>query len=140
MTYEVQFQHEGAEYKVIGPDIDGVLRLIQGVQRTDDKSDYERCQEAAVTTLRGMNYEWRGGEQWVPPIGPAPAALWYPDDSGEWVEGHPNTLPGKTVVSDFMYAFERENRNYTKPSTPCPAQNLRTVGSIVAYKVVKPCA
>ena len=32
MTYEVQFQHEGAEYKVIGPDIDGVLRLLQGVQ------------------------------------------------------------------------------------------------------------
>ena len=32
MTYEVQFQHEGAEYIVRGPDIDGVLRLIQGVQ------------------------------------------------------------------------------------------------------------
>ena len=37
MIYEVQFQHEGAEYTVRGPDIDGVLRLIQdadkGVQR-----------------------------------------------------------------------------------------------------------
>ena len=32
MSYEVQFQHEGAEYIVRGPDIDGVLRLIQGVQ------------------------------------------------------------------------------------------------------------
>lgn len=32
MTYEVQFQVAAAEYTVRGPDIDGVLRLIQGVQ------------------------------------------------------------------------------------------------------------
>lgn len=70
MTYEVQFQVGTAEYTVRGPDIDGVLRLIQGVQGAEDKSDYERCQEAAVTTLRDMGYEWRGGEQWAPPVGP----------------------------------------------------------------------
>ena len=49
MSYEVQFQHEGAEYVVRGPDIDGVLRLIQGVQ--------------------SLKYEWCGGELWAPPIG-----------------------------------------------------------------------
>ena len=72
MTYEVQFQVGTTEYTVRGPDIDGVLRLIQGVQGAEDKSDYERCQAAAVTTLRRMKYEWRGGELWAPPVGPAP--------------------------------------------------------------------
>lgn len=76
MTYEVQFQVGTTEYTVRGPDIDGVLRLIQGVQRTDDKSDYERCQEAAVTTLKRLKYEWRGGEQWVPPIQSTPEPKW----------------------------------------------------------------
>lgn len=32
MTYEVQFQVGATEYTVRGPDIDGVLRLIRGVQ------------------------------------------------------------------------------------------------------------
>ena len=75
MTYEVQFQHEGAEYTVRGPDIDGVLRLIQGVQGAEDKSDYERCRDSAVSTLRRLGYEWRGGDLWVPPPGDAP---WLP--------------------------------------------------------------
>jgi len=39
MSYEVQFQHEGAEYTVRGPDIDGVLRLIQGVQAIKKPAD-----------------------------------------------------------------------------------------------------
>ena len=64
---------------------------------------------------------------------------WYPDDSGEWVEGHPRDLPPETEVSGFMYLFERKNQKYTKPSGPRLARNLRTVDSIVAYKVVKPC-
>ena len=80
MTYEVQFQHEGAEYIVRGPDIDGVLRLIQGVQGAEDKSDYERCRDSAVSTLRRLGYEWRGGEQWSPPIGPPPAWVNEPKD------------------------------------------------------------
>ena len=32
MTYEVHFQLADAQYTVRGPDIDGVLLLIQGVQ------------------------------------------------------------------------------------------------------------
>ena len=39
MSYEVLFQHEGAEYTVRGPDIDGVLRLIQGVQTITKPAD-----------------------------------------------------------------------------------------------------
>ena len=134
MSYEVQFQHEGAEYIVRGPDIDGVLRLIQGVQRADDKSDYERCQEAAVTTLRRLKYEWRGGEQWTPPIGPAPAALWYPDDSGAWVEcaGCGIPVPPTTTV-EVLTESERAEKSYSIGSAHAssfPWENL------VAYKVV----
>ena len=94
MSYEVQFQHAGAEYIVRGPDIDGVLRLIRGVQGAEDKSDYERCQEAAVTTLRGLKYEWRGGESWVPPGGSKPA-----DDGWvEWSGGARPVAPDQRVL------------------------------------------
>lgn len=54
MNYEVQFQHEGAEYIVRGPDIDGVLRLIQGVQGVG------RVPEFAWV-------EWSGGDRPVDP-------------------------------------------------------------------------
>lgn len=68
MSYEVQFQHEGSEYTVRGPDIDGVLRLIQGVQTVPPENNYERCRDSAVSTLRRLGYKWRGGDLWVPPL------------------------------------------------------------------------
>ena len=40
MTYEVQFQVGTAEYTARGPDIDGVLRLIQGVQGVGRVSEW----------------------------------------------------------------------------------------------------
>lgn len=80
VTYEVQFQHEGAEYKVIGADIDGMLRLIQGVQGTEVVPEHEARRDAAEATLKGLKYEWRGGEQWVPPIGQPPAWVNEPKD------------------------------------------------------------
>lgn len=73
MSYEVQFQHEGDQYKVIGPDIDGMLQLIQGLQNNTIVPHIEERRDAAEATLRGLKYEWRGGEQWAPPIGPAPS-------------------------------------------------------------------
>ncbi len=58
MSYEVQFQHEGAEYTVRGPDIDGVLRLIQGVQGLPTG-------DSAQAKLQWV--EWPGGGCPVPP-------------------------------------------------------------------------
>ena len=51
MTYEVQFQHEGAEYTVRGPDIDGVLRLIQGARGVGRVPEW---------------IDWAGGDRPVP--------------------------------------------------------------------------
>ena len=39
MTYEVHFQLGDAQYTVRGPDIDGVLALIQGVQAITKPAD-----------------------------------------------------------------------------------------------------
>ena len=75
MSYEVQFQHEGAEYKVIGSDIDGMLRLIQGLQETTIVPHIEERRDAAEATLQRLKYGWRGGALWAPPIGPAPTFL-----------------------------------------------------------------
>lgn len=62
---------------------------------------------------------------------------WYPDDSGEWVEGHPRDLPPGSLVSEYLYETERETRTYERP-IPEQASHLYARG-IVAYKVVKPC-
>ena len=75
MTYEVHFQLTDAQYTVRGPDIDGVLALIQGLQGTEVVPHIEERRDAAEATLKRLKYEWRGGEQWVPPIGPAPTFL-----------------------------------------------------------------
>ena len=71
MTYEVQFQVGTSEYTVRGPEIDGMLRLIQGVQGAEVVPHIEERRDAAEATLKRLKYEWRGGEQWAPPIGPA---------------------------------------------------------------------
>lgn len=82
MSYEVQFQLADAQYTVRGPDIDGVLALIQGVQGTEVVPEYETRRDAAEATLRGLKYEWRGGEQWAPPIQSTPEPEWI-----EWPGG-----------------------------------------------------
>ena len=76
MSYEVQFQHEGAEYKVIGPDIDGMLKIILGLQDATIVPHVEERRDAAEATLKGLKYEWRGGEQWEPPIQSTPEPVW----------------------------------------------------------------
>ena len=65
-----------------------------------------------------------------------PSKPWYPDDSGEWAEGHPRGLPPHTEISDFLYAFERKNQKHVALTRACFAHNLTSV-AIVAYKVVK---
>ena len=72
MSYEVQFQLGDAQYTVRGPDIDGVLALIQGVQGTEVAPEHEVRRDAAEATLKCLKYEWRGGEQWAPPIQSTP--------------------------------------------------------------------
>ena len=54
MTYEVQFQVGTSEYTVRGPDIDGVLRLIQGVQGVG------RVPKPVIAVSGGW-VEWAGG-------------------------------------------------------------------------------
>lgn len=65
-----------------------------------------------------------------------PPKPWYPDDSGEWEEGHPRDLPPHTEISDFLYAFERKNQEHVALPLACFVHNLTSV-DIVAYKVVK---
>ena len=62
---------------------------------------------------------------------------WYPDDSGEWVEGHPRELPPETVMSGWLLDTEREGKNYRESNGLWHARDL-TSKAIVAYKVVKP--
>ena len=116
MTYEVKFQLGDAQYTVRGPDIDGVLALIQGVQRADALD-----------------------RQWVDPRKDLEPTPWYPDDSGEWVEGHPRDLPPETVMSGWLFDTEREGKNYIGSIGLWHARDLPSK-AIVAYKVVKPCA
>ena len=68
---------------------------------------------------------------------PGEPTLWYPDDSGEWVEGHPRDLPPDTLMAGWLFMAEREAKNYTIPESAWPAKEL-TNPNIVAYKVVKP--
>lgn len=136
MTYEVHFQHDGAQYTVRGPDIDGVLALIQGVQGAEVVPEYETRRDAAEATLRGLKYEWRGGEQWALPIGPAPAALWYPDAWIEWAGGE------RPVAADARVLVRLRDDSETKtPISACylPWNHHDRINDIVAYKVVKPC-
>ena len=63
---------------------------------------------------------------------------WYPDDSGEWVEGHPRDLPPDTLMAGWLVMAEREAKSYTILESVWPAKEL-TSPNIVAYKVVKPC-
>lgn len=67
--------------------------------------------------------------------GPTP---WYPDDSGDWVEGHPRDLPADTIVADWLYREERECRSYCRAAITETAGYLAHQTHIVAYKVVKP--
>lgn len=62
---------------------------------------------------------------------------WYPDDSGDWVEGHPRDLPPYTPMAGWLFRRERENKAYTIPESGWPAGSLDSP-NIVAYKVVKP--
>ena len=68
---------------------------------------------------------------------PEPPAPWYPDDSGEWVEGHPRDLPPETVMSGWLFDTEREGKNHSRSTGLWYARDL-TPKAIVAYKVVKP--
>jgi hypothetical protein len=82
MTYEVQFQHEGAEYTVRGPDIDGVLRLIQGVQGVGRVPPLgpvpDPHAELRKTWAPGQKWQTRHrrATEWVY-VGGVPA--WHPD-------------------------------------------------------------
>ena len=64
---------------------------------------------------------------------------WYPDGSGEWVEGHPRDLPPGTPMAGWLFHQERENQAYAIPEPGWTAGELRNP-NIVAYKVGKPCA
>lgn len=63
---------------------------------------------------------------------------WYPDDSGDWVEGHPRDLPPDTPVFAWLYVKERNGKYYRPSPEPMRARDLSVVTEIVAYKVVKP--
>lgn len=97
MTYEVDFIIGSSMYSVRGPDTDGILAVIDGLQTKNEAppqrlreayaqvntSRIERdttppvssaeCRDAAEATLTRMGYTWNGGVLWRPPIGPAPA-------------------------------------------------------------------
>ena len=62
---------------------------------------------------------------------------WYPDDSGDWVEGHPRELPPNTPMAGWLFRSERDNKAYPTPESDWTAGELRN-RNIVAYKVVKP--
>ena len=61
MTYEVHFQLADAQYTVRGPDIDGVLRLIQGVQAIPPAQLLE-----PYTPADNPWIDWAGGSCPVP--------------------------------------------------------------------------
>lgn len=79
------------------------------------------------------------GRTYIDPRKESEPALWYPDDSGEWMEGHPRDLPPDTLMAGWLFMAEREAKNYTIPESCWTAKAL-TNPDIVAYKVVKPCA
>ena len=112
MTYEVQFQLGDAQYTVIGPDIDGVLTLIQGVQGTEVVPEHEARRDAAEATLKRLKYEWRGGEQWAPPIGQPPIGRpppWVNEPEDPHAELRKSWAPGQRWetrprgVKEWMY-------------------------------------
>jgi len=106
--------------------------------------------ESAIATLQHLGYTYHGGEQWKPPIGPAPVFSeekpWYPDDSGEWVEV-PNTMMtpppvGEDTIVEALYLNEREGKTYQKNTTTCKSwqwhKDVKNHYRIVAYKVAAP--
>ena len=83
MSYEVQFQHGDAQYTVRGPDIDGMLQLIQGVRGAEVVPEHEARRDAAEATLKCLKYEWCGGEQWAPSSQSTPEPAWIAWSGGE---------------------------------------------------------
>ncbi len=68
-------------------------------------------------------------------------SLWYPDKSGDWIEGSLRGLPNETLISEWLYAVERSEERYTRPVGPVRAAGIPgDTGplSVVAYKLVKP--
>ena len=41
-----------------------------------------------------------------------PEAPWYPDDSGDWIEGGVEMLPSNVVTFEALFEGERELKNY----------------------------
>ena len=82
MSYEVQFQLADAQYTVRGPDIDGVLRLIQGVQGVGCVPPLgpvpDPHAELRKTWCPGQKWQTRhrSATEWVY-VGGSPA--WHPD-------------------------------------------------------------
>ena len=91
MTYEVHFQLADAQYTVRGPDIDGVLRLIQGVQGLSAEAGVPK----PVIAVIGGWVEWAGG--------PCPVDSWV------WVEIE--TRKGEKLTRPaFAWRWEHHTR------------------------------
>ena len=161
MTYEVQFQVGTAEYTVRGPDIDGVLRLIQGVQgvgRVPEPS-HDPHAELRKTWAPGQRWQtriFRNGVwgEWSDAISSGPLWLpqqeyrrhpddtpWYPDDSGDWVEWPGGDCPvSKHTRVDILCESERALQSFHPQGfeDDIYCWSAGATDRIVAYKVVKP--
>lgn len=68
--------------------------------------------------------------------------LWYPDDSGEWVEydGTPFTRSGWMATIEIITLYERENKEWSSYPRRADAfhwdLNEQNTDRIVAYKIV----
>lgn len=106
-------------------DLEGAMALVQ------NNSEFfgARCGDDKIKVISEFFAKWAAEK--------LQAAPWYPDDSGDWVEGHPRDLPPDTPMAGWLYKEEREKKNYEAPGGFWLASEL-THDDIVAYKVAKP--
>lgn len=68
--------------------------------------EVSKTQDAAVNTLEAKGYEWRGGEQWAPPLGKIPDHL------------RPNTRPPSLADLYEQRGLSKEARQWLKTKRP----------------------
>jgi hypothetical protein len=96
--------------------------------RIDLKMDASGVQ-AELARIQGALAELRVAQYGEP-------TLWYPDDSGEWVECACRDMPvPPSTVVEILTEGERAKRRYVRGSASAASLSWEI---IVAYKVVKP--
>lgn len=125
------------QWKVGSKDDSGALfHILKTVARFGDKNDIEREVKALHAQVLGVARSF-GVEL---DIVQTQTSLWYPDNSGEWIEYNGGGQPVKDSVDvEVLLQGERDVRHWIEISTIASEWNWDIEGAakIVAYKVVE---